>query len=151
MITRLFCGTTVVFVLGGLICGLGFGFFSEGKQTIAVEINARESGTEIAKKEIALANEALKHIAELQKQDQGSAGLQSIPVWSHRLVEATRKSGATKPEIIEAVKQHLARMDQRVVQAKRLYEAALGPRLDVLNAQFEAMEAKALLDEELAK
>ena len=151
MVTRLFCGTTVVLVLGSLVCGIGFGVFSEGKRTVAAEINARESGAEIAKKEIVLANEAIKHIAELQKQGQGGPESQSIPVWSHRLVEATRKSGATKLEIVEALKQHLVRMDQHVAQVKRVYEARLAPRMDVLNAQFEAMEAKALLEEEQAK
>ena len=52
---------------------------------------------------------------------------------------------------MQAVKDHLVRMDQRVDVVKRLYQATAATWMDVLNAQYEAMEAKAWLEEEQGK
>jgi hypothetical protein len=67
------------------------------------------------------------------------------------LVDATRKSGATKAEVMQAIKDHLARMDERFSVVKRLNKAEAATQMDVLNAQYEAMEAKVWLEEEQAK
>jgi hypothetical protein len=63
-------------------------------------------------------------------------------------VEATRKSGASKPDVVQALKDHIARMDQRVEIMKARRQSARATMTAVLNAQYEALEARAWLVEE---
>ena len=74
--------------------------------------NAKDNQADIAKQEIALAKEALQIATQLEKQ--GRTDSHNVSIWSRRLVEATRKSGATKPEVVQAIEDHLVRMDERV-------------------------------------
>src|SRR5207249_4536883 len=91
----------------------------------------KQTGAEIAKRQKVLAEQALKFITQLEQQGQIGLGLRDVPRWSRRLVEATRKSGAKKPEIIEAVKQHLARMDDRVERLTKMYNTGVATHSDV--------------------
>src|SRR6478736_463168 len=71
----------------------------------------RTTAVSLAKQEKALAEEALKSITALEAQGRLSIGLGAVPRWSRRLVEATRKSGASQAEVLEVIKQHVARME----------------------------------------
>ena len=116
--------------------------FNEAQRSFAADANTNETATAIGKQEVALARAALKLITESEMKGEGSKGSHEASSWSRRLVEATRMSGATKPEIIEAIKQHSARMEERVGFVKRQHQAGQASQMDVLNAQYEALEAK---------
>jgi hypothetical protein len=147
MVNRRFCATALVLVAGLSVLEIrGFGIFGEARQSLAADaINAKDNGADIAKQEIALAKEALMLITQAEKQGQANLGSHDVPIWSRRLVEATRKSGATKTEVMQEIKDHLVRMDERVELVKALRQAARATQTDVLNAQYEALEARAWL------
>ncbi len=148
MVTRRFCAIALVLVLGLFVLGsYGFGLFSEAKRSFAADVNANESATDIAKQEMALARDALNLIAEYEKNVRATAGSNEAVIWSRRLVEAARKSGATKAEIIWTIKQHQARMSSRVALLRSYVQAGQATPIELLNGQYEALEAKAWLEE----
>ena len=49
---------------------------------------------------------------------------------------------------MRAVKEHLARMNERVGIVEQQHEAGRASRLEVLNARYDALEARAWLAEE---
>jgi hypothetical protein len=148
MVNRRFGAIAFVLVVGVSILGIrGFGF-KETRQSVAADVNSKKTGAEIGKEEVALAKEALKVITRQEKEGLAVQGSNEVMIWSRRLAEATRKSGATKAEIIDAFKQYVARMDERVDIMKRLHQASTLGYMDLLNAQYEAMEAKLWLEEE---
>ena len=101
----------------------------------------------IAKQEKAIAEEALKILTDPETRGQDNLG--DVAKWSRRLVEATRKSGAANADVVAAIEQHVARMDVRLRAVKRLHEATIVTHRDLLNAEYEALEAREwLLDEQ---
>jgi hypothetical protein len=65
-------------------------------------------------------------------------------------VDATRRSEASKAEILAALVQHVSRMNARLQVVKRLYEAATVTQGDLLDAQYEALEARSWATEQSA-
>jgi hypothetical protein len=105
----------------------GVGIFGEARQSLAADaINVKDNGADLAKQEIALAKEALTTLALEEKQGQADLGSHDIFIWSRRLVEATRKSGAAKAEVMREIKDHLVRMDERVELVKALETRGAG-------------------------
>jgi outer membrane protein TolC len=134
---------TAFVVLG--ICGINsFGYSEQARA--ADPKNASDARADIAKEKIAVAKQALEIVKTLEKQGRIESG--EVAIWSKRLVEATRKSGATKAEIVQAIKDHLARMDLLVEIMKQRQQSARGTALGVLNAQYDVLEAKAWLADE---
>jgi hypothetical protein len=110
--------------------------------------DANESSVSVAKQQKALAENALQVLTNLENQGRLDVGTGQVARWSRRLVEATRKSGATKAEAAEALKQHQARMDERVLRIQKRLESAKATQLDVWNAKYEALEAKMWIQED---
>ena len=134
-----FCGMPIILIVGLAAFSLHHVQISgaDGKPTV----------TSIAKQEKAIAEEALKRLTDPEARGQDSVG--DLAKWSRRLVEATRKSGASNADFVAAIEQHIARMDARVKAVRQLHEAALMTHCDLLDAEYEALEAKAwLLDEQ---
>jgi hypothetical protein len=100
----------------------------------------------LAKQEKAIAEQALL-ITDLEAQGQRNVGFRDVPRWSRRLLEATRKSGASQAEVTEAIKQHIARMEKRLAIVTKLHMAAAATQGDLLDAKYEAIEAQALLQD----
>jgi hypothetical protein len=105
------------------------------------------SGIDIAKQQMALAEQALKDMTVLESTGQASPSLRDVPRWSRRFLEATRRSGASKADIVDAARQHVARMDSRVERLKRMLEAETVVTNELFDAEYEALEAKRLLVE----
>jgi hypothetical protein len=126
-------GVAVLFLLA-----MGF----QGLRAVGADDQRTDTSVSLAKQEKAIAEEALKLSTELENQGQLNVGRADVPKWSRRLVEATRKSGASKAEVAAAIEQHVSRMDNRLKVVKRLYEAVLVTHGDLLNAQYEALEAR---------
>jgi translation initiation factor 2B subunit (eIF-2B alpha/beta/delta family) len=131
--------TAVVGVLG--VCG-------EIRTARMYAADANESSVSVAKQQKALAENALQVLTNLENQGRLDVGTGQVARWSRRLVEATRKSGATKAEAAEALKQHQARMDERVLRIQKRLESAKATQLDVWNAKYEALEAKMWIQED---
>lgn len=108
-------------------------------RAVGADGQSAETVVSIAKQEKAIAEVALKVLT-----DSGDHGQLEVSRWSRRLVEATRKSGASKAEINAAIKQHVARTNRRLKIVQRLHEAAAVTLDDLLNAQYEALEAQSL-------
>ena len=140
MSVRRFCAITLLLALGLAAFGV--------RSVRLFGADEKDTATAIAMREKALAEKALTLITTLEQQGQVNPGLGDVPRWSRRLVEATRRSGANKAEVIAALKQHVARMDDRVQRVTRLYDAQAAVLGDVLNAEYEALEAKGWLYEE---
>ncbi len=151
MLNRRWCATALVLVAGLSVLELrGFGNFGAPAQSLAADpIHAKENRADIAKQEIALAKAALQIFTKLDGQGRTESGSNNVVgIWSRRLVEATRKSGATKPEVVQAIKDHLVRMEGRVEIMKARQQSARAVETDVLNVRYDALEARAWLAEE---
>jgi len=116
----------------------------QGLQVVGAD-DQRTSAVSLAKQEMALAEDALKFTTNLEARGQLSIGLGAVPRWSRRLVEATRRSGASHAELAEAIKQHVARMERRLDVVTKQQEAAVATYGEVLDAKYEVLEAQALL------
>lgn len=147
MMNRPLCAAVLVLVAGLSILEIrGFGRFGIATQSLAAdEKHSKDNEADIAKQEMALASEALPVVTQLEKQGRSDPGSHAVSIWSRRLLEATRKSGATKAEVMQAIKDHLARMDERVEALKARQQSDRGTELEVLNARYDALEAKAWL------
>jgi hypothetical protein len=123
--------------------------FGASAQSFAADAkNPKDNGDETAKQEIALAKEALPVVTKPENQGRTDPGSHAVSIWSRRLVEATCRSGATKAEITQAIKEHLVRMNERIEIMKARQQSARATELDVLNARYEALEARACLAEQ---
>jgi hypothetical protein len=111
--------------------------------------NANQTSIELAKQQKSLAQNALQRATSLENQSQLDPGMRDVPRWSRRLVEATRKSGASKAEVAEAMKEHQARMDERLRRIKAKFDAAVVTEGVVWSAEYEALEAKMWMQESL--
>ena len=112
MLDRRLCAIpALVLVAGVSVLEIrGVGNFSASAQSLAADPkNAKENRPTSPSKEMALAKEALQIARKLEEQARIDSN--DVSIWSRRLVEATRKSRATKPEVVQAIKDHLARMD----------------------------------------
>ena len=149
MLSRQLCATALVFVAGLFVLEFrGIGKFDAAAQSLAADTkNAKDSSAEIARQEIALAKAALPIVTQLEKQGRTDSGSNSVSSWSKRLLEATRKSGATKAEVAKELSNHLLRMDERVEIMQARQQSARATETEVLNARYEALEAKAWLVE----
>jgi hypothetical protein len=147
MVNRRFCAIALVLVAGLSVSEIrGFGNFGTATQSLAADANAAKAiKADIAKQEMELAKEALTIFTQLEKQGRTDPGSHTVSIWSRRLVEATRKSGATKPEVVQAIKDHLVRMDERVEIMKARQQSARAVETDVLSARYDALEARAWL------
>lgn len=101
-----------------------------------------DSSVSLAKQEKAIAEGALKLLTNLERQGQLNVGQADVPKWSRRLVDAIRKSGPSKAELLAAFEQHVSRMNARLQVVKQLHEAAAATQGDLLDAQYEALEAR---------
>jgi hypothetical protein len=150
VVNRRFFAAIVVLVAGFSVCAMSGGRLGSPAESFAADDKpASDSATEIAKQEIAIAKAALEIDARLEQQGRADSG--SASLWSKRMVEATRKSGATKAEIMQAIQAHLGRMEKRVELVKSQQRSARAIETDVLGARYDALEAKAWLAEEQAK
>jgi hypothetical protein len=151
MVNRRFRAIALVLVAGLSVLAIrGFGNFGTATQSLAAGANATKAiKADIAKQEMELAKEALTIFTQLEKQARTNPGSNDVVgIWSRRLVEATRKSDATKPEVVQVIKDHLVRMDERVEIMKARQQSARAVETDVLSARYDALEARAWLAEE---
>ena len=117
----------------------------------AADAKAAPAGVELAKEQVKVAEKALKMATELENNGQLLVGLNEVPKWSRRLAEGVKRSGATRPLAIEAVKDHVARMERRLALMKKLNDAGIATPIDLYNGQYDVLEAKAWLEEESGK
>jgi hypothetical protein len=150
MVKRRLCAIALVLVAGLSVLEIrGFGIFGQARQSLAADPNnAKDTRADIAKQEIALAKAALQITTQLERQARTDPGSNNASIWSRRLVEATRKSGATKADVLREINDHIARMDERVEIMKARQQSARAVETDVLSARYDALEARAWLAEE---
>ena len=104
----------------------------------------------LAREQLGLAQEALSHLDELQKQGRVRAYDHTFGVWEHRQVEAIRDAGGSRAEFIAALEGHVKRLRDRQRLAEEAYRAG-ADRMDLLDAKYRALEAEIWLNQEKAR
>lgn len=141
MLTRRFLVATLLLVVGLAVLSVR----STGADDKAV--------VDTARRQKGVAQKALEYIAAAEAAGRIGDYSRGIPKWSKRLVDATRESGAPKAELLEALKQHASLMDARAQRLAASLKAGSGniTFIDVWDAEYEALEARALLEAEQGK
>ncbi len=105
----------------------------------------------LAQKQVALIDQVLSIIRKLAQNGRIDLNNPSIDLWEHRRLEALRRAGAGKAEMIEALEKYLDRAKQDEAIAEALRAQARATIIPALDAQFRRLEAEIWLNEEKAR
>jgi hypothetical protein len=106
---------------------------------------------ELARQQIEIIDRALDATRRLILNNRLGLTESSLFEWEHRRIDALRKSGATKAQMIEALEKYASNAEQCAMHAKTLEEQARGTELAVDQARYHFLEAKIWLAEEKAR
>jgi hypothetical protein len=67
-------------------------------------------------------------------------------LWSRRIIDTLRDSGAKRGDLIAALEEHLTRMKKVEAIGERETEAGLKTHVDILDAKYAVLEAEAWLE-----
>ncbi len=122
--------------------------------TTGVLLQGRQAAapiSKLAREQITLANDALVMLRRLARDGRASFSGPSLSLWEGRKMEALRKSGAGKAEIIEAIEGMIKDLKEDEARAKGMLDGARGTMVEVYDVQYRRLEAEMWLDEERAK
>jgi hypothetical protein len=105
----------------------------------------------LARKALALIDEALAMMRQLAGDGRFSIADPSFSVWGRRKLEMLRKAGAAKAEIVAALEKELKSLENDEAFAKARKESARGTEVEVRDVQFRRLEAEIWLNEEKAR
>ena len=105
----------------------------------------------LARKQLALIEEALAVLHNLARNGRVSVGDPSFSLWGRRRLETLRKAGAGKAEIVAALEKYIKNLMELEAIAKARREAARSTLLGIYEFQFLRMEAEIWLKEEKAR
>lgn len=110
-----------------------------------------EANRDLARKQLDLSNSALVALHQLARNSRVSMSDPRFALWERRRVEALRKAGAGKAEIVAALEKEIDSLKQAEESAKAQHQAARGTLLDVIDVQFRRMEVESWLNDEKAR
>jgi hypothetical protein len=105
----------------------------------------------IARKQLALIDEVEGTLRQLARTGRMSVADSSFSLWGPRRLEALRRAGAGKAEIVAAVEKYIAILKEDEAFAESLKQSARGTQLGVYDVQFRRMEAEIWLNDEKAR
>jgi hypothetical protein len=105
----------------------------------------------IARKQLSLIDEGEGMLRELARNGRFSMADSSFSLWGSRRLEALRRAGAGKAEIVAALEKYIAILKVDEAFAESLKQSARGTQLGVYDVQFRRMEAEIWLNEEKAR
>ena len=105
----------------------------------------------IAREQLALIDKAWAFQRALALNGRFDVGGASFFLWGRRRLEALRRAGAGKAEIVAALEQYVKDLKEDEAVAKDLNESGRATVLVVYDAQFRRMEAEIWLNEEKAR
>ncbi|WP_422923625.1 hypothetical protein [Singulisphaera sp. PoT] len=103
---------------------------------------------EIAKKQLVLAEQALDTVQRLARNGRLEVNDPSVAVWELRRLEALRKTGAGKAEMVAAIEKYLKDLEEQEAIAVARKESARGTQVPIYDVQYRRMEAEIWLSEE---
>ena len=109
------------------------------------------AGVTIARAQLALANEALNGLRTLAKTGRTSFSDPSLGIWERRKLEALRRSGASRAEMIAGIEDLIRELKKEEGIAKTMFENARGTKIDYDDIRYRRLEAEAGLNEEKAR
>lgn len=107
-----------------------------------------DSSVALARKQAALADQALRDLETLVKSDQLSKNDPKFGLWERRKIEALRASEAGKDELIAALTRYLDRMKRTEEYTAQLFRGGEASRIDVHDAEYRRLEAEIWLNKE---
>lgn len=148
MVNRRFC--FIVFVLALVVSMLGIrGFlvFGEPKRSVAADANAVSGATEIAKQQVAIANQALRELEQLQKI--GAIGKldDTLDVWWRRLIESLRNGGGDEAALTQALKDYVEHTKANLRDTEAFRKTGQTSQMQLYDAKYQALEAESWLAE----
>jgi hypothetical protein len=105
----------------------------------------------IAREQLALIDGALATLHQLTRNGRTSIANPSFSLWGRRRLEALRKAGAGKAEIVAALEKYIDSLKQEEALAEAQRQAARATQVDVYDVRFRRMEAEIWLNEEKAR
>jgi hypothetical protein len=105
----------------------------------------------LARQQLALIDAAWTMMHDLAQNARVEIATGTVSLWGRRRLEALRKAGAGKAEIIAALEKYINDLKEMEAIAKQRVEAARSTQLGVLEMQFLHMEAEIWLNEEKAR
>jgi hypothetical protein len=105
----------------------------------------------LARKQLALIDEAEATLRQLVRDARMNIADATFSLWGRRRLEALRKVGAGKAEIVAALEKYINDLKEDEAIAKAQVQAARGTLVGVYDVQFRRMEAEIWLNEEKAR
>ena len=105
----------------------------------------------LARRQLTLIDETLDALHHLAQTARVSLSDPRFSLWDRRRLEALRKAGAGKAEIVAALEKSIESLKGEEQIAKALKERAQGTQIDISDVQFRRMEAEIWLNEEKAR
>ncbi len=105
----------------------------------------------IARQQLALIDEAWTMLTDMGRNARISIADPSFSLWGHRRLEALRKAGAGKAEIVASLEKYISDLKEHEAIAKARKELARNTEVEVRDVQFRLLEAEVWLNEEKAR
>jgi hypothetical protein len=105
----------------------------------------------LAKQQLAVIDVALAVLNERVQRGLANRGASSFTLWEGRRIEALRRTGAGKAEMVAALEKYIDGLRDREAIAQKLYQNARLDHDDLSEIQYRRMEAEIWLNEEKAR
>ncbi|WP_165071444.1 hypothetical protein [Paludisphaera rhizosphaerae] len=106
---------------------------------------------DLARQQLELADQAVDVTRRLVEAGRANASDGTLLLWERRRLEALRKTGAGKAEMIAALEKYIESMKHLEAIAEARRERALTTSLEVYDARFQRLEGEIWLNEEKAR
>ncbi|MFO0961019.1 MAG: sigma-70 family RNA polymerase sigma factor [Isosphaeraceae bacterium] len=110
-----------------------------------------EANRALAREQLALIDDALEMLHAMARNARINPADASFSLWENRRIEALRKSGAGKAEIVAALEKQIRGLEELEAIAVARKQAARGTEADTLDVRYRRKEAEIWLNEEKAR
>jgi hypothetical protein len=117
----------------------------------ALDVPDLEANRALARKQLALIDEALDMLHRQAQNGRVSIADPSFAIWGRRKLETLRKMGAGKAESIAELEKYINALKQEEAIAEARHQSARGTMIEVRDVQFRLIEAEIWLNEEKAR
>ncbi len=122
-----------------------------GAGAAVVAVSNTEANRALARQQLALIDQAFSVVDHLARNGRLSIADPSLSLWGSRRLEALRKAGAGKAEIVAALEKYINDLKQHEAIAEARVASARGTQVEVYDVQFRRLEAEIWLNEEKAR
>jgi hypothetical protein len=105
----------------------------------------------LAREQVVLAEQALDALYRLARNARVELNSPHFDLWEHRRIDAFRKTGAGKAEIVAALEKSIEMLRAEEVLAQSRKAAARGTQVEIYDIQYRIKEAQIWLNEEKAR